>query len=919
MPQLKPQIVLVYDRSADRFGDKSDTVESLRRESTGIFIKYKNSDREYKYGPKNVLALTLKESPDPAVHDIFIDGELQSGITAIGDYGSHYAVIRKGSRSSEYIAAAQVAVKRSAGKSILGYLTEVAAQIKDEEPEDDNGAGAEKKSFLSSQIGKIIQSDDSVLAAYLNKASIQTNTTPETLIYPLDVNTSQKEAIKKALTHNISIIQGPPGTGKTQSILNLVANLVGQGKSVGIVSNNNSAIENVKHKLEKAGYGFLIAHLGNNENNKRFFEAGSHDYEPDSAWRQDSKAIKSCTKKLNRIDAQIDRLLQAKEELAKCKELLPRLKHERDLLHSTFDVAELAGRYTAFHKWDSEKLAAFKTVLSYFPERTPISKLFLSFSLSLKYGRLFTLARRLRGADLSLALDALIYDKKTAETESRIRELEKILEKNDLTALLRTCSELSAVLFKNALYERYSRQKEPDFTADNYQNRFSEFAERFPVILSTTHSILNSVPNPLDYIIIDESSQVDIITASLAFSACRNAVIVGDEQQLPHIVTDAVKEKAAILRERFDVPPEYNYVEKNAITSLTALYGDTIPKTLLREHYRCNPLIIGFCNRKYYQGQLIVMKDEPADGYNENNFPVRIFRTVEGLHGHNKINERQKAVIEHEILPGYTDVPQDEIGIITPYRNQANLLTKTGIESDTIHKFQGREKRKIIFSTVSNEITEFMDKAELINVAVSRAIDQFVMVMPHAYELTHGSNVGDLIRYIEHWNPYGSVESSVVSCFDLLQSADSARFDDFKKRIKGTSRFESENIIEEVIRGILNESPAYSGFYIRRGYPLYLLTPNKTGLTDREIAYSNHRLSHVDFLIINRCDNSFVLAIEVDGYTYHTQVQQQERDAIKNKVLTLNGIELLRLSTRGYLEPDKIKEKLQKITLPPSA
>jgi hypothetical protein len=41
---------------------------------------------------------------------------------------------------------------------------------------------------------------------------------------------------------------------------------------------------------------------------------------------------------------------------------------------------------------------------------------------------------------------------------------------------------------------------------------------------------------------------------------------------------------------------------------------------------------------------------------------------------------------------------------------------------------------------------------------------------------------------------------------------------------------------------------------------------------------------------------------------------QQERDAIKNKVLALNGIELLRLSTRGYLEENKIREKLQEIT-----
>lgn len=43
----------------------------------------------------------------------------------------------------------------------------------------------------------------------------------------------------------ISVIEGPPGTGKTQTILNIIANIVMEGKNVAIVSNNNSATRNV--------------------------------------------------------------------------------------------------------------------------------------------------------------------------------------------------------------------------------------------------------------------------------------------------------------------------------------------------------------------------------------------------------------------------------------------------------------------------------------------------------------------------------------------------------------------------------------------------------------------------------------------------------------------------------------------------
>ncbi|WP_307756622.1 AAA domain-containing protein [uncultured Alistipes sp.] len=919
MTYLKQEIILVYDKSSDRFNEKSDAIFSLTREPAYTLIQYKGSPRMYKYSSRNVFTQRLQETVDPAVCNIYIDEELQANIIALGNYGSHYGIFRKGCRTPWYIVSSRVLIRHNTGKSVLTYLTNLASSINESPEEQDDNTESANRSFLGSQIKKIIHSNNNVLSCYLNKASIRNNDVPETLIYPFDVNTSQKEAIRKALSHNISIIQGPPGTGKTQSILNLIANLVCQGKSIGIVSNNNSAIENVKHKLDKAGYGFLIAHLGNNENKKRFFETVACNYEPDPTWLQNEKTIKAYAKKLSQVDAQIDSLLRAQEELAKCRETMPRLKRELELFCGAFGEPQLPDEYNKLQKWDSEKLTAFKTAANYFPERVPVSKILLSLSFLFKFGRVFSLARKAQGAKLCLALDYLIYDKKISELETRIKKLEKYLAGSDLKELLRFCSELSVTLFQHSLYERYSRQKDLDFTLENYSSsQFSSFINRFPVILSTTHSILGSVSQPLDYIIIDESSQVDIITASLAFSACRNVVIVGDEQQLPHIVTDTVKEKAEELAKQFRIPYEYDYVQNNIIASLTGLYGDSIPKTLLREHYRCNPLIIGFCNRKYYQGKLIIMKEDSA-AYDASNYPVRLFRTAEGIHGHNKMNERQIAVIRDEVLPHCEDVSSEEIGIISPYRNQADEISRllcrdSEMESDTIHKFQGREKKKIIFSTVSNEITEFMDKAELINVAVSRAIDQFIMVMPHSYELTHGSNIGDLIRYIEHWNPYGTVDSSIVSYFDLLQPTHSQKLDSFRKKIKGNSRFESENIIEGLINDILTENPSYSGFYVRHGYPLYLITPNKEGLTQREIDFSNNRLSHIDFLIVNRCDNSIVLAIEVDGYNYHSQIKQQERDTIKDKVLALNGIELLRLSTRGYDEADKIRGKLQDIT-----
>ena len=44
------------------------------------------------------------------------------------------------------------------------------------------------------------------------------------------------------------------------------------------------------------------------------------------------------------------------------------------------------------------------------------------------------------------------------------------------------------------------------------------------------------------------------------------------------------------------------------------------------------------------------------------------------------------------------------------------------VEADTVHKYQGREKDTIIMTTVVNELNSFVDDANLVNVAISRAI-----------------------------------------------------------------------------------------------------------------------------------------------------------------------------------------------------
>lgn len=92
------------------------------------------------------------------------------------------------------------------------------------------------------------------------------------LIFPFTYNISQKIAICKAFSSDMSLIQGPPGTGKTQTIINIIANMLYQSKKVAIVSANNYAVENVLIKLKEVNLDFLAALHGNSDKIKDFFK-----------------------------------------------------------------------------------------------------------------------------------------------------------------------------------------------------------------------------------------------------------------------------------------------------------------------------------------------------------------------------------------------------------------------------------------------------------------------------------------------------------------------------------------------------------------------------------------------------------------------------------------------------------------------
>jgi hypothetical protein len=72
-----------------------------------------------------------------------------------------------------------------------------------------------------------------------------------------DADASQVSAVIDAAAGNSLVIQGPPGTGKSQTITNIIANAVWQGKSILFVSEKMAALGVVKDRLDHMGLGLF--------------------------------------------------------------------------------------------------------------------------------------------------------------------------------------------------------------------------------------------------------------------------------------------------------------------------------------------------------------------------------------------------------------------------------------------------------------------------------------------------------------------------------------------------------------------------------------------------------------------------------------------------------------------------------------
>lgn len=892
---IEKYLILLRDKDG-KFRDRSKDIETYKDYGKIIKVKFYNNENLYTYTKNNFKIFTNPLNIENKIE--FNLGNLYN-INKILKFDLYYKIFFN-DNSTKVTSIKSLQYNSSENNNnIFDYFKEIAniVSIKTEDGE----------ALLNRAYQQILFVEKwTALYSYLNPSiKPKDKEFNSILIFPFGINQSQYQAVKNAMENQISVIEGPPGTGKTQTILNIIANLIYNGKSVAIVSNNNSATANVFEKLKQFDFDYICATLGRKENKENFIQNQNGLY-PNFEYNENDKIEVNPNKNKELIE-QLEEFFNLQNNIAINKNILNELKIEIEHFIKQENISNLP-KIRNIKSLNSQKIMNIKIRL----EELKRVGIFLKLKLILLYGIGDFKFYKKSINEIINVYDKIYYTLKEKELNEAIEKDSKRFELLSKNNIIETLKNNSISILRAYLKNKYKNKKERKiFTLEDLNKKSEKFILEYPVIFSTTYSIGKCLNKDFkfDYLIIDEASQVDLITGALALYNAKNAVIVGDRKQLPNVIPTDSLSKIEELSKKYNIASNYDYVKQSFLTSIIESLN-YVNKVLLKEHYRCHPKIINFCNKKFYNNELVILTEDKGE-----EDVMKVYITVKGSHARGHYNQRQIDIIDKEIMPELKQkLSVDEIGIVSPYNEQKirlqDAINNENIQIDTVHKYQGREKDAIIITTVNNKISEFIDDPKMLNVAITRS-KRFLRLVVSRDICEKDGNINDLVKYIKY-NNFEVIESNVKSIFDLLYKENRLARLQYLKNKKRISLFDSENIAYNEIENILKNN--YNNLGIITHIPLFRILENKNLLNKDELKYASHEWTHIDFVIYNKMDKKPSLAIEVDGYAFHKKsTAQSQRDELKNEILKKYNIPLIRLSTIGSDEKNIIKSKLDKL------
>lgn len=600
----------------------------------------------------------------------------------------------------------------------------------------------------------------------------------------IKISDEQEAAIQRAIASQVQFIWGPPGTGKTQTLAALCEVLAEGGDSVLLTSHTNVAVDEAI--LRAAGPdGPLFETPAYKEGKLLRYGTPRH---PNLAQIEELSA-----------EAIADRLASdLRVRLSGVSEELGHIGHDRGEVQTVLDSWQNAERFAAELRSRQRALdgalasldkrrqeyAAAEAVLA--EAREDLEKALNPRGLRRIFRRnphLIQLAvndaeRTLRLASESFSTTQSWEQRARAsleEGEAHTSKLTPTLPKEQAQGRADELDSRAALLEQ----ERRSLQEQIDGLIEMVI-RDAQF-----VATTLTRAAVDEVisKRSFDTVIIDEASMAPLpLVYLLALVAEKRVILVGDFRQLPPIVQSPEANELAHRWLGRDI------FEQAGVDDFDLPNDKADMRSNLWEQHRMAPAIRQFASEKFYNGKLrdYFDGDRPDDKRWAQRPPAGravclVDTTSLGAWSQRSPGARPSkfniysALVATELAELLVqDMGEDSgnlgshpVGIITPYRAQANLLRVLLRERDlsrlvhagTVHSFQGTESEVIIFDYVEDQpywkagplLLGQGQGDRLMNVAVTRARHRLFVLGSYAHvrQQLKRSRLWDLVDYAQ--------------------------------------------------------------------------------------------------------------------------------------------------------------------------
>ena len=617
-------------------------------------------------------------------------------------------------------------------------------------------------------------------------------------ITPLALSDSQERVIKNVENNKLIAVQGPPGTGKSQTIVNLVAHLIANGKTVLVASRMDKAVDVVADRLNNLGAPYLALRAGRMNYQKQLslqlqeLVSGkfSLDDDVEDYIFADVKDMRQHLDCLRETEAKCEKIIKLekdwhdlKDEIAQQTAIVgdmeyirrPLKKSEidnvRDVIKSLTENMEKSGFFASFANMSNiRQLRKILDLRDFEVEPENLDRLKIELDFMTQKWKLRKIESEIqKTGNLHVMMEQIRQMKKKQGTLAG--NILKSTRREALKVLLRDAKKVRRIkVHSMALVER--RKKKTDSIME--EEDFKPLLDAFPCWCVTTYAVSDSLPlkpGMFDVAIIDEASQCDIASCFPIMYRAKRTVVVGDDKQLPHL-SFLEKAKEQSFLSQYGIPDKYQLMWRfrtNSMFDLADYYS--INSVMLDEHFRSLPPIINFSNKEFYNDRIRVMRKDSFD-----DVVIDMVKVPDG-----KVDmdaTRNLPEIEALVKTLHEIIIDDErknpekpvtIGIISPFRAQVEqlkisvpkvlsdyMIKKHKIEIGTAHTFQGDERDIILMSwafannSYPQSIT-FLQKPNLFNVAITRAKNKCINFVSHDLETMPDGHFRHYVSYLKEY------------------------------------------------------------------------------------------------------------------------------------------------------------------------